>query len=104
MSLASFCDVLTAVAGNRQHRRTITALLIVYVDESKGDNISSVDIPIQRAAGTFGTVEVIWTSEQAAHNDLSPITGTVQFQQGQRVAFIEIRTLPDDVRIYVCNC
>ena len=79
-------------------------MLIVYIDESKGGNISTVDIRIERAAGTFGTVDVIWRSEQAAHNDLSPITGTVQFQQGQRVAFIEIRTLPDDVRIYVCNC
>jgi len=58
-----------------------------------------VSLRLSRQIGFFGIVSVIWKvlAREASTADVTPFSGTVTFQQGQREAFIELYILDDDL-------
>jgi len=73
-------------------------LLHIHADESKGDDVFTVSVPVLRSRGSFGTASVDWFVEDYENNtDLSPLQGTLTFNQGVTEMNIEFMILPDEV-------
>ncbi|XP_030832667.1 adhesion G-protein coupled receptor V1 isoform X3 [Strongylocentrotus purpuratus] len=71
----------------------------LYVNEDQGSN-NPVQFLLRRDAGLFGTVVVnyqISGGPNAASNDLSPVTSSVTFQEGDSAASFIVSVLADQV-------
>lgn len=67
------------------------------LDESKGTNISTVEVLLVRDAGLFGEVSVRWTLVGNDTQDLHPTSGTVEFGPGEDTALLSISSRADEV-------
>ncbi|CAH1797156.1 unnamed protein product [Owenia fusiformis] len=71
--------------------------VLVFVDETKGDSKFLAEIRVLRTRGVFGTVLLDWSVTQSNSTDLRPLSGTLQFVEGQDNAIIQIETVSDEL-------
>ena len=70
--------------------------------ESKGER-TSASFVLERQRGLFGEVCVSWnvTSASNATLDISPTSGKVEFNEGEKFKILKIFSLEDEVSLYV---
>ena len=64
-------------------------------DESKGTDIHTGRLAVIRKMGRFGTVTLNWQLENKAKADLTPVSGSIKFTEGQGEGFIVLQSKPD---------
>uniref|UniRef100_A0A1I8J347 Cadherin domain-containing protein n=1 Tax=Macrostomum lignano TaxID=282301 RepID=A0A1I8J347_9PLAT len=74
-----------------------TSSLLANIKESKGSDIQIARLIVARNRGAFGTVTVQFRVTPGNTSDLSPISGTLVFENGQSQVALPIQSLPDDI-------
>ncbi|XP_060617754.2 adhesion G-protein coupled receptor V1 isoform X2 [Anolis sagrei] len=71
--------------------------LVVSINESKGRDFYAAVFPVVRSQGTFGYVNVSWTTYPVFTADIFPEQGTVYFGNEEYSKNITIYSVPDEI-------
>ena len=64
---------------------------------------STVTLAVYRDRGAFGSIGVLWSCTAAgANTSISPTSGSLVFQEGQRLANFTVSALDDGVSVCMC--
>ncbi|KAG7490788.1 G-protein coupled receptor 98 [Solea senegalensis] len=71
--------------------------LTVAVNESKGNETHWAVYPVMRNRGHFGEVSVSWVLESEPSGDVSPLQGSITFEEGEYLKNLTVFSVPDEI-------
>ncbi|XP_047184912.1 adhesion G-protein coupled receptor V1 [Scophthalmus maximus] len=71
--------------------------LTVAINESKENDTHRAVYPVVRNRGHFGEVSVSWVLEPALSGDVSPLQGSITFEDGAYLKNLTLSSVPDEI-------
>ena len=74
----------------------------IVLDESSAGYLQTINLPVLRTRGAFGSVGVNWAVLPSMNNtDIKPLEGLVTFTNLQTEGVIHLQAMPDNVRYHL---
>uniref|UniRef100_A0A8C7EBG5 Adhesion G-protein coupled receptor V1 n=1 Tax=Nothoprocta perdicaria TaxID=30464 RepID=A0A8C7EBG5_NOTPE len=75
----------------------IVSMIRIVLSPTPDDAAATVVLTVSRSQGGHGAVRVIWIIEEAARYDLTPLNGTLHFNETESQKLIVLHAVQDDI-------